>query len=244
MPRSHVFFLLCLSLAFSAFSAFFAFADLPARALDADSLVKQASEVYAREMKGIVGYRATSESRIRSPIFNRMIQTEARVALKDGLPAGMVLVRMLVDGKPSSKEEREKQEAKTNESAPSTFFKAPYDARFMGDYSFRLDPDDAKAGKAIRFTSRRSDDQHGDGLMWIDERGRVLEVRYTPSKLPPNTTSGSIRLERGSLDGWFGNRLLKGDFEGEKGFIRGSFHFEQQFERYRRCKSVEEALAP
>lgn len=236
MPRTRILFL-CFSLAFSAFSVF------PARALDADSLVKRASEVYAREMKGIVGYRTTSESRIRSPIFNRMIQTEARVALKDGLPAGMVLVRMLVDGKPSSKEEREKQEAKSNESAQSTFFKAPYDARFMGDYSFRFEGD-AKEGTAVRFTSRRSDDQHGDGLMWIDESGRVLEVRYTPSKLPPNTTSGSIRLERGSLDGWFGTRLLKGDFEGEKGFIRGSFHFEQQFERYRRYKSVAEALAP
>lgn len=239
MHRAQVLFLLCLT----AFT-------LPSRALDAEGVVKQASEVYAREMRGIVGYRATAESRIRSPIFNRMVQTEARVALKDGLPAGMVLVRMLVDGKPASKEEREKQEAKSNESAKSSFFKAPYDARFMGDYAFRFEAKEAKEAKetkeskAIRFTSRRMDDQHGDGVMWIDERGRVLEVRYTPSKLPPNTTSGSIRLERGESDGWFSTRLLKGDFEGAQGFIRGSFHFEQSFERYRRCKSIEEALAP
>lgn len=214
-----------------------------AEAPDPLQLVKQAAAVYAKDVRGIIGYRSVTESRINAPMFNRTILSTSYVVQRDGNPLRIVMERLVTDGKEASRDELLQQEAKTNESfkAGKGYFKPPYDARYTAAYRFRLEAchDCAPGMTAIGFESAVQDDQHGHGRMILDSAGRVREVRYTPNVFPPNVTHAMVTLTR-DADGL---RSLKADYQGSMGLIKGSFAMAQRNEGFRRYTSLEEAFA-
>lgn len=219
-----------------------------AEASDALSLVKQASEVYAKEVRGVVGFRALIDSQISAPIFNQKTRTEAFVIHQDGIPVRLVMKRLLTNGKPESQERVESQEAQSNANFRDGkgFFKPPYDARYMGAYTFAFEDcaGCADGMTAIRFTSAVKDDQHGKGVMILDAAKRVREVRYIPNVFPPSVTRASLTLTRDEVgQDLVGIRSLKADYHGSRGPIKGSFALDQRNEGFRRYASLEEAIA-
>jgi hypothetical protein len=220
----------------------------PAQAQDAPSLVKQAAEQYAKDIRGVVGYRSRTESTISAPMINQTTSSTAFTVQKDGLPVRVVMARMVTNGKEASRDQLKEQEGKTNAAfkGGKGYFKAPYDARHLDDYTFRLEAcDDCAAGMtAIRFTSALKDDQHGNGVMILDAAKHVREVRYTPNAYPANVTRGNVLLTRDEVDNrLFGLSGLKLEFHGAMGLLKGSFVMDQRNDAFRRYASVEEALA-
>jgi hypothetical protein len=219
-----------------------------AQAEEALSLVKQAAKVYARDVRGVIGFRAVTDSQISAPMLNQTIRSEALMVLKDGIPVKIVMERLVTNGKEASREQVQKQEAQTNATFKEGkgFFKAPYDARYLESYRFELEDcaDCAPGSTAIRFSSTVKDDQHGKGVMILDEAKRIREVRYTPNAYPPNVTQGKLALKRDEVGkGMFGIRTLSVDYQGAMGPLKGSFVMEQRNEGFRRYASLEEALA-
>lgn len=219
-----------------------------AHADDALSLVKQAAKNYAQEVRGVVGYRSVSESRINAPMMNQTIRSTSFVVQKDGIPVQVVLERVVTNGKETSADDLAKQEAKTNASYKEGkgFFKAPYDPRYMEAYTFQFEScsDCAPGSTAIRFSSTLKDDQYGKGTMILDEAMRVREVRYSPNAYPPNVTRGALTLLRDEVGkGLFAVRNVKVDYQGAMGPIKGSFVMDLRNEGFRRYGSVDEALA-
>lgn len=220
----------------------------PAQAQDALSLVKQASEQYAKDIRGVVGYRSRTESTISAPMMNQTISSTGFTVQKDGLPVRVVMARLVTNGKEASRDQLKEQESKTNATFKEGkgYFKAPYDARHMDDYTFSLEAcaDCAPGMTAIRFTSALKDDQHGKGVMLLDAAKRIREVRYTPNAYPPNVTRGNVLLTRDEVgNGLFGLSGLKLEFHGAMGILKGSFVMDQRNEAFRRYATVEEALA-
>ena len=219
-----------------------------AHAEDALQLVKQAAENYAKDVRGVIGYRSQTESRISAPILNQSVSSTSFMIQKDGVPVRVVMERMVTNGKEASRDELSKQEAQTNAGfkGGKGFFKAPYDARHMASYTFTLENCDgcAPGSTAIRFTSAVKDDQHGKGLMILDSQQRVREVRYTPNVYPPNVTRGELTLIRDEVGkDMTGLTGLKADYQGAMGLIKGSFVMNQRNTAFRRYSSVDEALA-
>ncbi len=219
----------------------------PAQAQDALSLVKQAAEQYAQDIRGVVGYQSRSESKISAPMLNQSISSTAFTVQRDGIPVRIVMTRMVTNGKEASREQLKEQENKTNASFKEGkgFFKAPYDARYIGGYTFSLEDcaDCAPGMTAIRFNSALKDEQHGKGVMILDAAKRIREVRYTPNAYPPNVTRGSVILTRDEVgNGMVGLSGLKMEFHGAMGILKGSFVMDQRNEAFRRYASVEEAL--
>ncbi len=219
-----------------------------AQAEEALSLVKQAAKVYARDVRGVIGFRALTDSQISAPMLNQTIRSEAFMVLKDGIPVKMVMERLVTNGKEASREQVQKQEAQTNATFKEGkgFFKAPYDARYLESYRFELEDcaDCAPGFTAIRFSSSVKDDQHGEGVMILDDAQRVREVRYTPNAYPPNVTQGKLLLKRDEVGkGMFGVSHLNMEYQGAMGPLKGSFVMDQRNEGFRRYSSLEEALA-
>lgn len=212
-------------------------------------LVKRAAEVYARETRGIVGYRVVTENSLRAVIFNQDSRSEAKVVTRDGLPQQISIERFFVNGK-ENKERQKSEEAKTNEAYKKGhgYIKLPCDARFMDDYVFSPGEPGSKApdgSQAILFSSKQHDEQHGSGRMLLDENLRLIELSISTNVLPQRVTSGSLTFERGQVaPGIIGIRLLRGNYEGVQGPIRGTFTTTQRYEDYRRFDSLEEANAP
>lgn len=215
---------------------------------DALSVVKLAAKLYAQDVRGVIGFRTIIESQISAPVFNQKSRTEAFVVQQDGIPRRIVFERLVINGKDASRDELQKQEAKSNASFQDGkgFFKAPYDSRYLDAYRFQLeDCADCSTGMtAIGFSSDVKDDQHGKGVMILDASRRVREVRYTPNVFPPNVTRGTLILKRDEVGkGMLGIRTLKADYHGAMGVIKGSFVMDQRNDDFRRFSSLDEAFS-
>lgn len=222
----------------------------PGRAADdVSALVERAGEVFARECKGVLGFLQLTDSKLRSSIFNQGTHTESWVVNKDGVPQQMKVLRMLHDGKPAKESELRDQERMLNEGYKQGkgYLKLPFDPRHMDTYTFTDGGpcvDCVPGARLVRFKSARKDEQHGSGMMRIDATYHVTHFDFKPNQLPENANEGYMTFVRTEVvPGTYAIRSLTGDFKGNVAFMRGSLTLEQSNERYRRFKSVEEAIA-
>lgn len=207
--------------------------------------VAKAAEVYARDVAGAIVCRTKMESQIKSPVYNRHSVMDSWVVTKDGVPVQTKIVSWRNDGKDVSKDEIQKQEAQTNAAyrEGKSFFKPPYDRRYQDAYEFQVDSAD-HGQTVVRFTSAIKGEQHGSGSFTLDRDFRVRKLVFKPNVLPKNVDKGSFTLERNEVGaGLFGIKSLEMKYEGSMGLIKGGFVLEQQYEDYRRFKTLDEALS-
>lgn len=213
---------------------------------DGQAIIKQASAIYACETRGIVGYRTITNTRIKSPVFNQESQSESLVASKDGILVRASLNRLLINGKEATKQQLQEQQAKTNEAIQKgqNFIKMPFDPRFVDEYSFNVSKNSPAGIKVVSFSSSRKDEQHGNGELTLDKKLHVVEMHFTPNKMPPHVSSCVLHFECGEVaPGIFGIRTLNGDYRGSYGPISGSFTLKQCYDRYQRFNSVGDAIS-
>lgn len=220
---------------------------LAAAEVDADTFMKRVTAMYVREVKGVVGYEALSQSKITSTVYNQEARSRMWVVSQDGLPMRARVLSLIMDGKPNEAE-RKKLEARTDEAyrLGKNRFEAPYDPKHVAEYHFEPAPNEkCQPGEvAIAFASDQKDEQHGKGVLVATQNGHVKRVRYTPNVLPKNVNSGTVNLELGPVASgtWRARRIVL-DYKGAMGPMSGSFNMVQRMEGYRKFPSVAAALA-
>src|SRR5512146_1176365 len=121
-------------------------------------------------------------------------QNDALVVMEDGAFTRVRYLRVVQNGKGLSPDQLVQRDEENNHELErgSAFFKQPFDRRYLQDYTYggQITVRAPNNESEITFRSLIRDDQHGDGTMRIDNAsGRVIQVIYTPTVLPPRPSS-------------------------------------------------------
>lgn len=178
-------------------------------------------------------------------------QSDSGLLLQDGRFVKIAYFRIVRDGHVFSPAQIQQRDDATNQdwAAGKTFFKEPYDARYINDYAFAL----AQAGcsgcpsgtQAVNFTSAIHDSQHGNGTMYIDTTtGRVVKLTYTPNVLPAHASSGFVTEVGGQRlpDLWYVVRINEA-YQGSLLLVSGRGTFNGVFDNFRRFSSLDQGEA-
>lgn len=138
-----------------------------------------------------------------------------------------------------------------NERGSGTGFAVPFDSRHFSEYHFTRAACDAlclEGDTAVSFTSDIQDVNHGDGRMIIDRDGHVRRMEYAPKVKPAfgrvHAREAQVSIERAAvLPGFWATVKIESRFSGRYGFISGSAKQTTQYERYRRFRTDDAALA-
>jgi hypothetical protein len=176
-------------------------------------------------------------------------QNDALVVMEDGAFARVRYLRVVQNGKGLSPDQLAQRDDENNRDLArgSSFFKQPFDRRYLQDYSYG----GQVAGPApnneseITFRSLIHDDQHGDGTMRIDAAsGRVIELTYTPNVLPNRASSGTTTETFGEpIAGLWTIVRIDRSYDGHMAFFRGSGHVIETLDHFRHFNNVEDGLA-
>ncbi len=212
-------------------------------------IVTLASEVFAKETRGVIGFERHFETRIHAgPVIHTELSDGAFI-MSDGAYMKLKYERIVQDGNFWSRAKLDERTAQTNAKWGDSQiqFKEPYDHRYLGDYKFVQSATcgGCPAGAvSVDFTSEVRDAQHGDGTMLIDRlSGHVLKLSYTPNKMPHYATSGTV-TETGGValpDLWYPIRIEEG-FRGHAFLLSGKATFGGTFDHFRRFDSAQAAL--
>ncbi|MBC5824169.1 MAG: hypothetical protein GIX02_04935 [Candidatus Eremiobacteraeota bacterium] len=217
---------------------------------DIPAVVEKAARTFSKETAGIVGFQRHFQTEIHGGPINHSEVSDSDFLMTDGAFTKIKYTRIVEDAKVYGSSQLAGRDADANGKWKQgrVFFKEPYDARYLADYSYAESgncdgcPADAVS---IRFTSRLNDDQHGDGTMMIDRSsGHVASLTYTPKVLPQHATSATITETGGqALPGMWYVTHIDQRFRGRAFLVSGRATFTANFDHFRRFDSSKAASA-
>lgn len=167
-------------------------------------------------------------------------ENDAIVMLEDGQYKHLRYLRVIENGKTLAPEQVAEKESQNNADLAQgkTFFKQPYDGRYLHDYTFSEAPCETCTGheRAIAFKSDTRDDQHGDGTMVIDAAtGRVTSLTYAPNVLPARASAATVNEIYGQTStGLWTIVEIDHEYSGHVAFIRGSGKMIEKLDHFQR----------
>lgn len=209
-------------------------------ALSVPSLVARAAAYNASALSGVVVQERHIDLHVSAGPAHFSEQNDAVVMLEDGAYKELRYLRIATNGKTLDAKQMMQRQVQDNGelSRGLAFFKQPYDARYLHDYTYAPAPcpDCVSGARAIRFHSIVRDDQHGDGTMRIEERsGKVLGVVYTPDVLPQHASSGTTTEIFGSAaPGLWTIVQIDREYSGRVAFIHGSGNMTERLDHFQR----------
>jgi hypothetical protein len=217
-----------------------------ATAASVPSIVLRASTTFDTTLHGVVGMQRHFSTEVRVGSITHQEESDSGLLMQDGRFVEIAYFRIVRDGRPFSPSQIQQRDDQTNQawSAGKVFFKEPYDARYIGDYSFEP-PQTSCSGcppgtEAINFSSTIHDAQHGSGTMYVDaSNGVVTKLSYTPYVLPSHASSGTV-TETGGWglpDLWYAVHI-NGTYAGHMFLISGTGTFNGVFDNFRRFASL------
>jgi hypothetical protein len=217
-----------------------------ATAASVPSIVLRASSTFDTTLHGVVGMQRHFSTEVKVGSITHQEESDSGLLMQDGRFVEIAYFRIVRDGRPFSSSQIQQRDDQTNQawSAGKVFFKEPYDARYIGDYSFEP-PQTSCSGcppgtEAIDFSSTIHDAQHGSGTMYVDaSNGVVAKLSYTPYVLPSHASSGTV-TETGGWglpDLWYAVHI-NGTYAGHMFLISGTGTFNGVFDNFRRFASL------
>lgn len=166
-------------------------------------------------------------------------QNDAIALIEDGEYKHVRYLRIVDNGKALSNDRVAQREAQNNDDLDrgKMFFKQPYDARYLHDYTFTETPCSCGAhAQEIAFHSDAADDQHGNGTMVIDpSTGRVITVTYTPNVLPPHASSATrVETFGEAVPGVWTILNIESTYNGHVAFIPGNGTMSERLDHFQR----------
>jgi hypothetical protein len=221
----------------------------PARASgDAPPALRDAVATLAAERHGVVAFARHYVYDQRAPAHNKSIVADSARMRRDGTIVAAKLYRQTVDGTASAPDEIAKEQAELNKELPDEDYTLPLTAAALGDYEFGSPS--ACAGcddgvVSVSFTSRKRDDDHGDGTAFVDEKNhRFVRLEFVPSVTPKGADSGNVTITFGrALSNLWDIVSEKQRYTGHLLFIHGSADVTVTNRNYRRFDSLEQARA-
>lgn len=228
-------------------------ATLPAQAgsQGVPSIVLHASAVFETMLGGVVGMQRHFSTEVHVGPVTHEEQSDSGLLLQDGRFVKIAYFRIVRDGHPFSPAQIQQRDDETNQAwaAGKLFFKEPYDARYMSDYTFALAQGSCSGcppgTQAVNFASTSHDSQHGTGTMYIDtSSGHVVKLTYTPYVLPSHASSGSVTEVGGQRlpDLWYVVHISE-TYQGSLLLVSGQGTFNGVFDNFRRFASLDQGEA-
>jgi hypothetical protein len=217
-----------------------------AGSLAVPSVVTQASIAFSASMHGLVAMQRHFTTEVQSGPITHEEQSDSGQLMHDGQSVQIAYYRIVRDGREFSPSQlRQRSDAATGDwLAGKVYFKEPYDARYVSDYTFgapQLRCTACPAGtEAVSFTSAIHDAQHGQGEMYIDpHNARVVRLTYVPYVLPPHASSGSVTEIGGQAlhDLWYVVHIDE-TYRGHAFVISGMGTFTGVFDHFRRFPNL------
>jgi hypothetical protein len=215
--------------------------------VEGDALAARVATLVGADSKGILGMTTESTQKISAPILHKQTAVRRYVVFQDGIPVAAGVISVVEDGKPYDAAHVAKLTADTDTKIKhgEGFNHQPYVSKFVREYRFANAPCDgcAPGERGLKFETDLKDDVHIAGLMVVDASDRPVRVTSHPYQYPSPASSGESTTTFGTALG--AHRLpvdVHGLYFGHKGFIRGSFTFDEHnvFQRY---ATVAEAVA-
>jgi hypothetical protein len=223
---------------------------LPASAgapVEGDALAARVATLVGADSKGILGMVTDSTQKISAPILHKQTAVRRYVVFQDGIPVAAGIISVVEDGKPYDSAQLAKLTADTDTKIKhgEGFNHQPYVSKFVREYHFANAPCDgcAPGERELKFDTDLHDDVHIAGVMVVDASDKPVRVTSHPYQYPSPASSGESTTLFGAALG--AHRLpvdVHGLYFGHKGFIRGSFTFDEH-NVFRSFPSVADAVA-
>jgi len=223
---------------------------LPASAgapVEGDALAARVATLVGADSKGILGMVTDSTQKISAPILHKQTAVRRYVVFQDGIPVAAGIISVVEDGKPYDSAQLAKLTADTDTKIKhgEGFNHQPYVSKFVREYHFANAPCDgcAPGERELKFDTDLHDDVHIAGVMVVDASDKPVRVTSHPYMYPSPASSGESTTTFGTALG--AHRLpvdVHGLYFGHKGFIRGSFTFDEH-NVFRSFPSVADAVA-
>jgi hypothetical protein len=215
---------------------------------DVPSALRDAVETLTAQRHGVVAFARHYVYDQRAPAHNKSIVADSARIRRDGTIVAAKLYRQTVDGTASAPDEIAKEQAELNKALPDEDYTLPLTAGALGDYAFGSPSacsgcDDGVV--SVSFTSRKRDDDHGDGTAFVDEKDhRFVRLEFVPSVTPKGADSGDATITFGrALANLWDIVSEKQRYTGHLLFIHGSADVTVTNRNYRRFDSLELARA-
>ena len=215
--------------------------------VEGDALAARVATLVGDDSKGILGMTTDSTQKISAPILHKLTKVRRYVVFQDGIPVAAGILSVVEDGKPYDAATLAKLTADTDTKIKhgEGFNHQPYVSKFVREYHFANAPCEgcAPGKRELTFDTSLHDDVHIAGRMILDASDRPVRVTSHPYQYPSPASSGESTTTFAPALG--PHRLpvdVHGLYFGHKGFIRGSFTFDEHnvFQRY---ATVAEAVA-
>jgi hypothetical protein len=217
------------------------------------AIVLRASSTFGAGLHGVLGMQRHFSTELRVGNVTHEEQSDSGLLMQDGLFVKLAYFRIVRDGHPFSPSQIQQRNDETNSAwaAGKVFFKEPYDARYLSDYSFGAPQANCSGcppgAQAVSFASTIHDSQHGSGTMYIDTSAHVVKLTYTAYVLPSHASSGLVTESGGQAltDLWYAVRISQ-TYQGRVLLVHGQGAFNGVFDNFRRFASLnagEAALA-
>jgi hypothetical protein len=224
-------------------------ASLPGAASgDVPAALRDAVATLAAQRHGVIAFARHYAYDQRAPAHNKLIVADSARIRRDGTIVVAKLYRQTVDGTPSGPDEIAKEQAELNKDVPDEDYTLPLSPSALGDYTFGTPSPCASCEDgvvAVAFTSRKRDDDHGDGTAYVDGKNRhFVRLEFVPSVTPKGADSGSVTITFGrALADLWDVVAEKQRYTGHVLFIHGSADVTISNRNYRRFDSLEQARA-
>jgi hypothetical protein len=223
---------------------------LPASAgapVEGDALAARVASLVGADSKGILGMVTDSTQKISAPILHKQTAVRRYVVFQDGIPVAAGIISVVEDGKPYDSAQLAKLTTDTDTKIKhgEGFNHQPYVSKFVREYHFANAPCEgcAPGERELKFDTDLHDDVHIAGVMVVDASDKPVRVTSHPYMYPSPASSGESTTTFGTALG--AHRLpvdVHGLYFGHKGFIRGSFTFDEH-NVFRSFPSVADAVA-
>ena len=218
-----------------------------ATAGDPAATVAGAVRTLSAQRHGIIAFDVLYAYREHGPGHNTSREVDEIRLRNDGRLIALRILREVKDGKATAQSELAKEQAAANEHLPGDDYRLPVTAEALADYRFTTAPcaPCSPGVEAIAFTSLKRDDDHGDGMVFVDTALRhITRLTFAPSVLPNHVDSAAIVMLFGQVlpDLWDLENETQ-HYDGHVLFIHGGAEVTRTYGSYRRFATLEQGTA-
>jgi hypothetical protein len=216
----------------------------PSPAFDAAATVADAAHKLASERTGVVALHRHIAAQQHGPGHDGTLDEQSGVLREENAVVAVRIYKQVSNGPAGGN--LAKAQAGADKYLPDDEYQLPLREDRLADYTFETAACDgcAAGNVAVRFTSLKRDETHGDGLAVIDTAAHhFVRIDFVPSVLPKYVDKASISIVFGrALRDLWDVFEMDQHYSGHMLFISGGADITTSLGNYRRFKSRGDGL--
>ncbi len=213
---------------------------------DVTSELREAVRTLASERQGTMAFHRHVDSEQRAPGHDASLDVQSGLLREGDRIVAVRTYSQVANGTAASADELAKAQADADKKLPNDDYWLPLREDQVPDYRFETgtcnpcDPGEV----AIRFTSLKRDESHGNGTIVVDVSSHhIVRIDFVPSALPKYVDKASVTMTFGRVlpDLWDVVEMHQ-HYAGHVLFVRGGADIATTLTNYRRFASRDEGL--